>query len=171
MRKLAVLALAVVALSVVVMFGTAGPVVSQQPAERQTITMFDPKATTFDKFLNEGKRGISPGDTILFIENQLDPETCERMGQLVGRIQVVKSVGTRDALYDGQFSVNLDSGKIVAAAAAKFSEFEGGEPVFAVTGGTGTYKDASGEVTFGPEKVDLCGTRGDLVTIDIGPVK
>jgi hypothetical protein len=56
----------------------------------------------------------------------------------------------------------------VAEGAAWFTEFEGTDPVFAVTGGTETYRDASGEVSF-QEEVELCGTRGSLTTIDIGP--
>ena len=156
------------ALSALVVIGGAMPVVSQQPAERQTLSFFDPNKTNYDRFLNEGKRGISPGDIIMFIEKQLDPETCENVGRLVGKLQIVKTVGTEDAIYDGGFTMLLGDGKITAAAAARFSEFSGTDPVFAVTGGTGAYRDASGDVTF-QENVELCEKKGDLVTIDIGP--
>ena len=167
-RKLGVVVLLGVVASLVVVFGVMAPAGSQQPQERQTITLFDPRKTDFEKFLNEGRRGISAGDVILFREKQLDPETCERVGVLTGRIQIIKVAGERDAHYLGEFSVNLVGGKITAAGAARFSEFESTEPVFAVTGGTETYRDASGEVSF-QETVELCGGRGDLITIDIGP--
>lgn len=171
MRRWKSLIAVVAATSAVVLVGSAAPVVSQPPAERQTITLFDPRSTEFDRFLNEGKKGISPGDTILFIEKQLDPDTCEKAGQVIGRIQIIKPVGRENAIFSGGFTVTLDGGKITAAGAARFSEFESGEPAFAVTGGTETYKDASGEVSFGEDRVDLCGTRGDLITIDVGPAK
>ena len=158
----------VAAMSAVVLVGTAMPVVSQQPAERQTLTFFDPNKTNYDRFLNEGKRGISPGDVIMFIEKQIDPETCENVGKLVGKLQIIKTIGTEDAVYEGGFTLLLADGKITAAAAARFSEFEGTDPVFAVTGGTEAYRDASGDVAF-EENVELCEKKGDLITIDIGP--
>ena len=155
-------------LSAVVLIGTAMPVVSQQPAQRQTLTFFDPAKTNYERFINQGKRGISPGDLIMIIENQLDPETCEKVGRLVGRIQVIKVVGEEDAIFDGSFTVLLPDGKITGSGVARFREFTSTEPVFAVTGGTGAYRDASGEVSF-EENVSLCDKKGDLVTIDIGP--
>ena len=168
MRRLASLMAAVVATSAVVLLGTVGPVGSQLPGERQTITLFDPRATEYERNFNEGKKGVSPGDVSLFIEKQLDPDTCEKAGQVVGRIQIVKLVGQENAIFTGDFTVTLDGGKITAAGAAKFSEFGGLDPLFAVTGGTGIYKDASGEVSF-QEGVELCGKKGELITIDIGP--
>ena len=148
--------------------GSAVPVNSQQPAERQTITVFDPNKTEYERFVNEGRNGLSPGDQILFVDKQLDPETCERVGSLTGRLQIVKTISDQNARFMGDFTVKLAGGKIVASGAAWFTEFEGADPVFAVTGGTETYKDVSGEVSF-QEDVQLCETRGSLTTIDLGP--
>ena len=148
--------------------GSAVPVQSQQPAERQTITFFDPNRTEYERFVNEGRRGLSPGDVILFVDKQLDPETCDRLGSLTGRLQIIKTISDRDARFSGEFTVTLAGGKIVAGGAARFSEFAGTDPVFAVTGGTETYRDASGEVSF-QEDVRLCDTRGTMTTIDLGP--
>ena len=170
MRKAVRLVALVGAVSAVMLVANPGPVVSQQPAERQTLSFFDPRATDFEKFLNEGRRGISPGDTILFVEKQLDPETCERAGKLVGRIQIVKRAGRENALFHGDFTLLLSSGKITAAGAGKFSDFMSTDPMFAVTGGTETYRDASGEVTL-TEDVEMCGKKGALTTVDVGPAK
>lgn len=170
MRKVAVLALAAVAMSAIVMLGTAGPVGSQAPAERQTITLFDPRGSEYDKDIDAGKEGFSPGDEFLFIEKQLDPETCEKVGSLIGHGQVVQFLGDNDGRITIDVTLDLDGGKIMAYGAAKFSDFAGTEPPFAVIGGTGTYRDASGEVSF-EEKVELCGKRGDLTIIDVGPVR
>ena len=170
MRKAVGVIVLFTAVSAVVLVGGALPVVSQQPAERQTFTLFDPRATDFEKFINQGKRGISPGDVILFVEKQLDPDTCERAGKLVGRIQIIKRAGRENALFQGDFTLQLSGGKITAAGAGKFSDFMSTDPMFAVTGGTETYRDASGEVTL-TEDVEMCGKKGSLTTIDVGPVR
>lgn len=150
----------------VVMSGV--PVQSQQPAARQTITIFEPNKVSYERFINHGKRDLSWGDLVLFTSKQLDPETCDRIGSLAGRVQIIKTFSGRDARFIGEFTVDLDGGKIVAGGAARFSEFEGTDAVFAVTGGTGLYRDASGEVSF-QEDVALCDTKGSLTTIDLGP--
>lgn len=170
MRKAVGIIVLFAAVSAIVLVGGALPVVSQQPAERQTFTLFDPQATQFEKFINQGKRGISPGDVVLFVEKQLDPDTCEKAGKLVGRIQIVKNVGKQNALFQGSFTLLLSGGKITAGGAAKFSDFMSTDPIFAVTGGTGTYRDASGEVTL-TEDAEMCGEKGSLTTIDVGPVR
>lgn len=144
------------------------PVNSQQPPERQTIQTFDPRKTNYERFINEGKQGLSPGDTIMFVENQLDPETCEPVGKLIGKIQIIRIHGENDATFMGGFTMKLAGGKIIAEGVARFSEFESTDPIFAVTGGTETYKDASGEVVI-QEGVTMCDKQGDLTTIDIGP--
>jgi hypothetical protein len=160
----------VVAMSAVVMLGTAGPVGSQAPAERQTVTLFDPRGSQYEKDIDTGRKGFSPGDEFIFIENQLDPETCEKVGKLVGHGQVVKFIGDNDGLITIDVTVDLDAGKIMAYGAAKFSEFDAAEPPFAVIGGTELYRDASGEVSF-EEGVTLCDKKGSLTIIDVGPVR
>ena len=168
MSRVKALIVLVAAMSAVVLVGTAMPVVSQQPAERQTLTFFDPNKTNFERFINEGKRGISPGDTILFVDAQFDTETCEKAGQLIGNLQIIKNVGTENAIFDGGFTLILGDGKIVAGGASKFSDFAGDAPVFAVTGGTGAYRDVSGEISI-TEDVEMCEKKGALTTIDLGP--
>jgi hypothetical protein len=169
MRKsTSIVLLATMALAAIT--AAAVPAGSQAPPERQTITLFDPRKTNYERFINEGRADLSPGDRILFVEKQFDPETCERVGKLTGHITIIKLIGRQNALYAGDFTVALVGGKIVAGGAGTFAEFEGDKPVFAVTGGTETYRDASGEVSF-QEDVELCGKKGDLVTIDVGPQK
>lgn len=173
MRRYVVLLLAVVTTSAIVTLGAMGPAGSQQPAERQTITVFDPRKTPYEKELDNGKKGFSPGDEFLFIENLKDPETCEKVGKLVGHTQIVKLIGDRDGVFTVDVTVDLKNGKITVYGASRFSEFEtqAGQPIFAVTGGTRAYRDASGEVSFGEDRVQLCGTRGELVTFDLGPTR
>lgn len=145
----------------------AFPVGSQQPPQRTTLTFFDPNKTNWEKVVDHGRKGGSAGDEVLFVEAQLDPDTCERVGRLVGHIAISKTVGSEDAWFIGDFTLVLADGKVTAAGAAKFSEFAQQERgVFVVTGGTGAYRDATGEVFF-EEDVELCDRRGTLTRVDI----
>jgi hypothetical protein len=168
MKRMAGLIAVIVATSAVMLITGAGSVGSQPPAERRTISLFDPDGTDFERLIERRPRGVSSGDLILFVDKQLDPETCERVGRNVGRLHVIRRTGPNDALQLTDVTVMLADGKIVASGGALFSEFGGTEPVFAVTGGTEAYRDASGEVSF-QEGVTMCGTQGALATIDLGP--
>jgi hypothetical protein len=160
------MSLALVALMIVVVALPAG---SQQPQQRGTITLFDPNKTNYEKVIDEGRKGFSAGDTILFVDAQFDPETCERVGTLVGRLVISKRLKQDNAWFVGDFTLKLADGKVVAEAAARFAEFAQTEDgVFAVTGGTGAYRDASGEVLL-QEDVAMCDRKGSLTTVDIGP--
>lgn len=160
-------ALVLVAVMVAVI---ALPAVSQQPNPRNTLTFFDPNKTNWERLIDAGRKDFSPGDTILFVDPVFDPETCERRAILTGQIVISKLVGEENAWYMGNFTIKLADGKIVAAAAAKFAEFEQTEKgVFAVTGGTDAYRDASGEVKFQDEEVTMCDRKGTQFTVDIGP--
>ncbi len=157
-----------VALTVVVIALPAG---SQQPQERGTITLFEPNKVkvNYEKVIDQGRKGMSAGDTILIVDALFDPETCQRVGTLVGRLAISKVLNQGNAWFIGDFTLNLADGKVVAEAAAKFTEFSQTESgVFAVTGGTGAYRDVSGEVLF-HEDVTMCDRIGSLTTIDIGP--
>ena len=149
---------------------SALPAVSQQPPSRNTLTFFDPNKTTWEREIDAGREGFSPGDTILLVDAIFDPETCERRATLVGRLEISKMVSEENAWYVGDFTLKLADGKLIAEAAAKFSEFNQSEKgVFAVTGGTDAYRDASGEVKFGEDQVTMCDKRGSTFTVDIGP--
>lgn len=158
-----VVAVAVVAIGVIVV-----PAGSQQPPERVTLTFFEPNKSGWERFVDVGRPSGSPGDQVLFIGAELDPETCERVGRLVGHITLSKPL-PEDGWFVGQFTLYLPDGKIIASGSAKFSEFAQQEKaVFAVTGGTEAYRDASGQVSF-QEDVTLCDRKGSLTTVDIGP--
>ena len=166
LRRSIAMSLTLIALMVGVI---ALPAESQQSQERITITLFDPDKTTWEKVIDQGRANMSPGDTILYVDAQLDPDTCERSGTVVGRLAISKLLKQNVAWFIGDFTIDLADGKVVAEAAAKFTEFDQKESgVFAVTGGTGAYRDASGEVLF-QEGVTMCGQEGSLTTIDVGP--
>lgn len=169
MRKLRWFVAIGLTLMVILLVGVALPAGSQQPPARNTITLFDPNKTDWDKLINEGRKEFSPGDQILFIENQLDPETCERHGKIIGHLLISRIIGEENAWFVGDFTLRLPDGKITAYGGARFAEFEViDKGIFAVTGGTDTYRDASGEVMI-QENVTRCDRKGALITVDVGP--
>lgn len=61
----------------------------------------------------------------------------------------------------------LDDGKIMVQFVSKFTEFEANGATGAVSGGTGAYKDARGDVTL-LEDFEACDMKGTLATIQFG---
>jgi hypothetical protein len=163
----AALAVSVIGL-IALIVGSAIPVASQQPAERTTLTFFDPRRTDYDKFVNAGRRGFSPGDVLLFIEKLRDPETCDRAGKIIGKFTVSKLVGRQNAFFLLDYNFRLPDGTITGSHGGKFSDFESDtRNHLAVTGGTHAYRDATGEFTIVQSEDKMCGSRGDLITVDL----
>lgn len=164
MRKKMFVMLALALTAGVIVGLVAGPATSQVDPQRTTITLFDPQATQHEKEIDEKPAGFSAGDWGVFREKQLDPETCETAGQVVGRFTFVESIGKDNGYFMVDGGLLLDDGKLTFQGTGKFSE----DTAFniAVTGGTGPYKDASGEVTFADNATN-CDKKGDLITIDL----
>ena len=155
------------ALSAVMAAGTLVPAISQPPQDRVTITFFDPRATDFEKELNFGKRSFGPGDMGLVKDTMFDPETCEKAGTVLLRFQFIKGIGQRDAFYYDDGGVLLPDGKLAFTLFGKFSEFEAEEGAAgAVTGGTGAYRDARGQINV-VEDQEMCDKKGAVITADL----
>jgi hypothetical protein len=164
MRKTAVGLTAGLVLGLI--FGAmAVPATSQGPNERTTLTVFDPNKTEYSKDIDEGRKGFSPGDWNVSVEKVLDPETCERAGKAIIRFTFVRSIGRNDGNFIVDFTYQRPDGKLTAYSAGRFKQFEGGF-AFPVTGGSGAYKDAGGEVTL-EENVEHCDKKGALLTFDL----
>lgn len=71
-KKLLAAGLAISAIAAVVL--TVVPASSQQPPARTTLSLFDPNKVDWDKDIDLGREGFSPGDMNIFVENALDPE-------------------------------------------------------------------------------------------------
>lgn len=156
---------------VVGVLGAVGPVSSQSPAQRTTLTLFDPNKTNWEKDIDLGRKGDSPGDMNIFVDPMFDPETCEKAGMVLGQFQVSKFVGKRDAWFHIDLTWRLPDGSLQTQHGGRFTDFE--DPLrqrFALIGGSGAYRDATGEVTL-VEDVERCGKRGALFTLDIGGVQ
>ncbi len=107
----------------------------------------------------------SPGDHVLFVDPLYDFKTGERVGKEDGRFTFVRTKGERDGFFMVEVMAILKNGKISAFAAGKFSDFEGGA-TFPVTGGTGHYANATGEVTVRGTK-ECGGERGERLVLDL----
>lgn len=167
MKKVLLVLTLSAALSAVMAAGTLVPAISQPPEERTTITWFDPRATDFEKDLDFGKKNFSAGDMAVIKDTMFDPETCEKAGTLLLRFQVVKFAGREDAFFIDDGGVLLPDGKMSFHLIGKFSEFasEGGA-AGAVIGGTGPYRDVTGEIRV-TEDHRMCDARGSLITADL----
>jgi hypothetical protein len=143
------------------------PATSQVPAQRTTIELWDPNPTDFEKNVNEGGKGFSAGDWSVFKDTNFDPETCEPVATLLGRFQLVKSIGQEDGFATFDVELMLEDGKIFVTGGGRFSEFEAPEGAkFAIVGGTGAYKDATGEATL-IEDQEMCEQKGASITLDL----
>jgi hypothetical protein len=144
------------------------PAASQQEPQRTTFTLFDPNKGGFEKLIDERPLDkFGAGDWAVFRDPFLDPETCEKLGWNHGRSVVIKPLSKGDAvaMFDG--GIVLPDGKLSFQFIGTFGEGDGPEGAkIAVTGGTGAYKDARGEVTF-TSGVVLCDRRGSLVEADL----
>jgi hypothetical protein len=166
MRKIYASAAVVAVVAVALLAGALIPAVSQVPGGRTTLEFFDPnKQGTFERFVDVGKRGDGPGDFGVFKDLQLDPETCDEAGTVVGRFQIVKFIRQQDGYLIAEGGLLLPDGKITFSIPGRFSEFEEGFQ-FAVTGGSGAYKDVRGEGTV-LDRQDMCDQRGALITLDL----
>lgn len=156
------------ALLAVVLVGTlVAPATSQVPPGRVTLTFFDPRSTEFEKEIDEKPIGFSPGDWSVVREKQLNPETCETAGQLLLQFVFVEQTGKENGYARFNGDLLLPDGKISFQTSGKFSDFESeGGFKFSVIGGTGAYKDATGEGSL-VEGTPMCDKKGDTLTFDL----
>lgn len=117
---------------------TASHVTPPRPQVLRFLDVQDRFAT-----LDVGAAGDSPGDT-LFFDNQLrDPTDTRRVGRFVSRC--IQGVGD---WYHCQGTLQLEDSKIELATTTTLAEPNG--IVAAVTGGTGRYAGAAGQVHIRP---------------------
>ena len=113
-------------------------IAKQAPATKSgahVLTVIEHEVRNAD--VDTGDPGESPGDYFLFESRLLNPHT----GDLVGVDSGKCMIAIRTFVCDATARIN-GQGKIVVAGAF-FSENDG---VIAITGGTGAYRDASGQL-------------------------
>jgi hypothetical protein len=145
-----------------VLVALLGPAASQEA--RREIEVFSTDLG-FVKQIDLGRKGFSSGDLILGRDPLLDPERGEKVGREVFRAQNVRVFPkARDGLVIVDATVILPEGRLVWHGTARFSQFNEGID-FAVTGGTGEFRDATGSVTVKNGRVG--DVRGRLLTFSV----
>lgn len=120
----------------------------------------------YERIVDVGKPGFSPGDVILGTHplfDAADPSTV--VGRDFERIQVLRVVaGGEDFDFVYDTTIRLADGDIVAYGEGRFSTvFAPGGASVPVTGGTGAYAGAAGGLS-----VAATDTEGEfLITIDL----
>ena len=163
-RSKTLIALAL-ALSAGSLFALLGPAQSQAPGQRTTIQFFEPNRTAKEYELDLGRQGFTPGDGGTSKAPQFDPETCEKNGTVVGQFTYLAPAGKENGFFSFNGAALLPDGKLTFHFVSKFTDLEEGA-TGAITGGTGPYKDARGDVTI-VEDFEACDKKGALATADL----
>jgi hypothetical protein len=131
---------------------------SSQQSGTQTIRVCDQNRPGFSRDIDVGKEGGFSGDYNLFTDVLLDPQTGDKRGRDVGRLTFVKR-SNGSFIADATFT--FPTGKVMVYGASRFANIQ--KARFAVTGGTGRFRNASGTLTLSPARCD--GKRGLNLTL------
>jgi allene oxide cyclase-like protein len=109
-------------------------------------------------WLDLGSKGHGPGDQFVFAGNLFDREDHDEVGRLAGSCTAVSD---EEVLCFASF--DLEDGQIAGQGLFDAHDlFHGKEVSFPITGGTGDYRDASGEGT-----VELLSETEAKFTLDL----
>jgi hypothetical protein len=141
-RKLVVLGVLSALVGSGAVIGAMVPAASQQSTT--TISGCEQLRTEYSRTIDERKKGFGVGDTVMFANKLLNPQTGNKMGRVAGKLIILKRFRkTEDVSFFGDLVVSLPKGKVTAFGNAKFGAIPKGVK-FAVTGGTGIYNRAQG---------------------------
>jgi len=98
------------------------------------------------KVIDEGKKGLTPGDLIVENLPVFDAANNERIGNTATVITVIR--GPKDNPFVWiDCEVGMKDGSLTFAGGERLGDImEGNGATFSVTGGTGAYRDATGTV-------------------------
>jgi hypothetical protein len=160
-RKAAVLGVCAAALATGLVAGLLIPAASQG-ADTRTLTWCEKNKGGFTRHIDVGKPGGSSGDFEIVTRAMYNPQTGEKIGTDVNRFTFVRALGRRNGIGLVEATALLAKGKITAYSAFKFSSFRNGAN-FAITGGSGRYRNITGSGTAQPGKCR--GARGERITL------
>lgn len=109
-----------------------------QPAKAEAITLAVVERATSDAVADIGPTGDSAGDILFFANEVFDQENVTKVGTDNGYC-IRTSVG---AAWECTWTNTFEGGQITVQG----SFLDVGDSVFVITGGTGVYKGASGEM-------------------------
>lgn len=142
-RKLGISAVVVSLLALT--FSMISPAFSEDTYDARTIRLVDKTADDDIKLVDVGKKGLSVGDYAIFGGDPLfTPSLRHRVGRLRGSSFAIElGEGSELSLAEDDFTFSLRDGDITTEGTNDFSK---DVVTFAVTGGTGAYKSAHGEL-------------------------
>ncbi|HXF37429.1 MAG TPA: hypothetical protein VNO17_09645 [Actinomycetota bacterium] len=135
------------------------------PASAQVeVEVFDPEGP-FERVIDLGRPGFGIGDQVLEIHTLLDPADGDPVGRSFTRVTVLRVFhGGEDALIAVDSTYRLDEGDIVFSGVFRLSSLAGGIRG-AIHGGTGAYRDATGEAV--ATAAEVAGREGVVVAFDL----
>ena len=163
-KKFVVLGVVTALIGSSVVIGAMVPAASQQ--QGTTFTVCDRNRGGYNKDVDLGKKGFSPGDQFLEIDTLRRPKSGAKVGKLVVRGSFVRIFRKRDdALFIVDFTATFRNGKISGYGYTRFSNFQAQGGKFAVVGGTESYNDVRGAVVV---KSGQCGGKpGTRITFNL----
>jgi hypothetical protein len=96
-------------------------------------------------FLDQNRPGLRLGDSVAARGPLLDPTTDQQVGSAYGTCWVARTLIRGQGLYDCTYLLKLADGTITLQGLDPHGP---GSSPFAVTGGSGIYRDASGDAVF-----------------------
>lgn len=126
------------------------PAASQTEPPRRQISVYE-LTEGYSKVIDERREGLSRGDLILENLPVFEADTDARVGETVTVVTVVRGPADNPMIWI-DCEVALSDGVLVFSGGARFGEFFGDGAAFAVTGGTGPYRDATGSVVVSHEE-------------------
>lgn len=144
------------------------PVASQTEPERVVLRVFETNRGAHYTDVNEAPRTDwgAEGDWTVGTQKLLHPQECDAIGRNISRFTVARQLAEGQAWVIADITTNLSGDRITIYGAFRTQEFSSEAGVdHAVTGGTGQYKDATGEVIVKPAR--RCNQEGALYRFDL----
>jgi hypothetical protein len=135
-----------VALFVTVSVAIAGTMLMSGSATGKTTLHFMLPSSVKVRFLNFGRESLALGDRLAAKGPLMNADQSDRVGKAHLDCLVDRRISEPDhGVYNCTYVLELDDGLIMLQGLDPHGP---GSTQFAVTGGTGSYSDASGEATF-----------------------
>jgi hypothetical protein len=145
-----------------VVVGAMLPAASQQDT---TLALCDTNRSGYEKNVNTGKKGFSPGDGFVFSDPLLNRQSGNRAGRLVGQITFLRIFRQpQDVLFHAHVSIQFPKGKVTVFGHGKFRGLRNGFKL-PITGGTGRYNGAGGNADIQSGKCR--GKPGIRITLNV----
>jgi hypothetical protein len=163
MRRMQPAAIAVIALTAM-LWASRGNV-SEARVERVTFEVLAPAGSRLQTNIDSNPPSAgSPGDWGVIRTKAISVTGCKHVGGILSRFVLITGGADPELIVDS--SLNGAQGKLTVYLGGKSSALNKKGLDGAVTGGTGRYRDARGQVTV-KDGVTRCGRKGILYSFDL----